>query len=227
MRKSLLIALATAALAALVLGGVSYAVDSQPASKATAKVSALTLIQSTGQDTGWTTILSQNLRTANAKDLFIDASLECGLFTRTLVRSKDGVSDTSKAQAGVEVRVLVDGVAADPGGVTFCKRTQELTATFAGILDCTDLNGDGIISFDECTTTPEELDLVLDTLNASSFNFVYDDLTSGVHRIDVQAKIDTDTAWQQGAAEAKALVGKGSVTVEEVRMIKGEDIVLD
>ncbi len=61
----------------------------------------------------------------------------------------------------------------------------------------------------------------------NGFNFVLDDLASGVHVVEVQAKIDTDTACQNGSASAYATIGKGSMTVEEVRMIKGEDIQLD
>jgi hypothetical protein len=56
----------------------------------------------------WTTILSNNLKTANQKDLFVDVSLECGLYTSTKVASS-GKTDTSVADAGVQVQVLVDG----------------------------------------------------------------------------------------------------------------------
>jgi hypothetical protein len=56
----------------------------------------------------WQTILSNAIKTPNQKDLFVDVSLEVGLLTDTLVRSKNNVADTSMAAAGVEVRVLID-----------------------------------------------------------------------------------------------------------------------
>ena len=46
----------------------------------------------------------------------------CGVTTDTLVKSKKSDSNTSEAQAGVVIRVMVDGVVAQPGEVTFCSR---------------------------------------------------------------------------------------------------------
>jgi hypothetical protein len=215
-----------ALLAIITVFGVASA-QSQPSSKVTARVSTITILEPTEGDTDWTTILSNNLRTPNQKDLFVDVSLECGLYTDTLVKSA-GSKDTAKAEAGVYVQVLVDDIPMYPGEVVFCRRTQTLTALFGGIMEsCTDLNGDGTITYDECTWTPEELELVLDTMNANSFNFVLDDLTAGVHTVAVQARISTVEEAGAGAADAKATIGKGSVTVESVRMIRNEDFVLE
>jgi hypothetical protein len=212
-----------AVLTILALAG-GAAAQSQPSSKATAKVGTIAILNNTGME--WTTILANNIKTPNQKDLFIDVSLECGLYTKTLVKSA-GTKDTSKAEAGVYVQVLVDGVPAYPGEVVFCRRTQELTALFGGIMEsCTDANGDGVITYDECTWTPEELELILDTMNANSFNFLLDDLGPGVHTVAVQARISTDTEAGAGVATAKATIGKGSMTVEEVRLIQNEDIEL-
>jgi hypothetical protein len=215
-----------ALLAIITVFGAASA-QSQPSSKVTAAVSTVTILEPSEGETDWTTILSNNLRTPNQKDLFVDVSLECGLYTDTLVRSSGGNKDTAKAEAGVYVQVLVDDQVMYPGEVVFCRRTQTLSATFGGILNCTDLNGDGVITVDECTLTDEELQLILDTMNANSFNFILDDLTPGVHTVAVQARISTVEEAGAGAADAKATIGKGSVTVESVRMIKNEDIVLE
>ena len=225
MRRFLSISM-VALLAIITVFGVASA-QSQPSSKVTAEVSTITILEPTEGDTDWTTILSNNLRTPNQKDLFVDVSLECGLYTDTLVKSA-GSKDTAKAEAGVYVQVLVDDIPMYPGEVVFCRRTQTLTALFGGIMEsCTDLNGDGTITYDECTWTPEELELVLDTMNANSFNFVLDDLTAGVHTVAVQARISTVEEAGAGAADAKATIGKGAVTVESVRMIRNEDFLLD
>jgi hypothetical protein len=84
-------------------------------------------------------------------------------------------------------------------------------------------NGDNIVNFDECQT-PEELGLILDTLEAHHFNFVIDDLGSGIHTIVVEARVTTSANWQLGSASATGAVGKGTVTVEEVRLVKGAEI---
>ena len=212
-----------AVLTILALAGGATA-QSQPSSKVTAKVGNIAILDATELE--WTTILANNIKTPNQKDLFIDVSMECGLYTKTLVKSA-GSKDTAKAEAGVYVQVLVDGTPAYPGEVVFCRRTQELTALFGGIMEsCTDLNGDGVITYDECTWTPEELELILDTMNANSFNFILDDLTSGVHTVEVQARISSVAEAGAGVAVAKATIGKGSMTVEEVRLIQNEDIEL-
>lgn len=212
----------------------------QPAAKATTQFTPISVLSSATQsldaqgDPAWTTLLSNNIHTASQKSLFVDVSLECGLYTQTLVRSKGGNKDTSTAKATIQVRVLVDGAEAYPGNVVFASRMQELSAVFQGLL--TDADGNvcltadpdtGVITIDEDCLLPEELELVLDTMSANSFNFITRPLDSGVHTVAVQVRIDTDASFQEGSAEAVATVGKGSFTVEEVRLIQNEDIVLE
>lgn len=209
---------------AIVLMGVFAAQESLAQSaKATVQVGNVNILNGSSQS--FSKIMSTSIRTSNQKDLILDVSLECGLLTRTKVSSKQGISDTSSAMASVKVRVLVDGREAKPGAVIFCKRSQELSATFAGIMQqCSDLNGDGVILSSECTWDPEELSLALDTMNANSFNFILDNLSSGTHHIEVQAQIDSGTSVQLGEADAKASIGKGSISVEEVRLIRNQII---
>lgn len=217
-----------ALLSGLVLGttGGLFAAG-PPASKAVAAVADITILD-TDQDVDWTPILTAQLRTASVKDLFIDVSLECGLYTRTRVVSQDGVPDTSKAESGVRVQVILDPESATPrvippGEVTFCRRVQSLTGVYGGVENCEDENGDGIVQYDECETSPEETELLLDTMDANAFNFVVDDVGSGVHTIQVQAMIELEETAQAGEAEATAAIGNGAVTVEEVRMVNGAD----
>lgn len=238
-----------------------FAQDNQPASKATAKLGYIAVLNV--EDYGPETILSQKIKGPGGKDLFIDVSLECGLATDTDVKSKGGNRSTAVAEAGVWVWVEVDGEMAEPGPVQFCKRTQELTAKFDGLLslclipdplcveqcpvdmgvvDPTCVADCSLVVDPECEILPEEVGLFLDTMNANSFGFVYDDLTySGVHSIDVKAQVATRTCSYAGdnapdpcdavnsdvgTAEATGSIGKGSVIIELVRMIKGEEIEL-
>jgi hypothetical protein len=216
-----------------VLVATSAMAQSQPSSKATARVgniNVLRQVSSTESATAgpWQTILSNTLKTPNQKDLFIGVSLEVGLLTQTAAKSKNAVADTSSAGAGVEVQVLVDGVPALPGTVTFGRRTQTLTALFQGLIDgclAIDPLTGGIIIDPDCVL-PEELELVLETMNANAFNFIVQDLTSGVHTIAVQARINLGATAQAGSASARGLIGHGSMTVEEVRMIQTPEIEL-
>ena len=93
--------------------------------------------------------LSGVMHKAAWKDLVVDVSLECGLSTDTQVESKGGKKSTATASAGVQVRVQASRAGADglfgtvdditetmePGWVTFCRRSQELSATFQGLLE--------------------------------------------------------------------------------------------
>ena len=158
-----------------------------------------TMLSTTGttKTSGWVAIdgLDGDWHKAQWKDLVLDVSLECGLYTDTEVKSKSGNKDTSNATAGVKVRVRVEnintgevkymtpGVDTDAnGGVVFCRLSQTLSAGFQGlfILDdgatCLEINEDGdIVLLPDCLE-PEEVQLILDTMTASAFNFILEDL---------------------------------------------------
>jgi hypothetical protein len=266
MKKVFAISLAVALLAGLMGAGITYAdhIPGMKASKATAKVSELTLIDwvpSPPQDgdpydnpgggdnttppgtAGWTTILEQVIRVPQQKDLFIDVSLETGLYTRTHVKSKrnaedDDSWDSSRAQAKIDVRVGINGNYASlafneyepgvafPRDVCFDMREQILSAKFMGIFnnECLSANlSTGAVTIDYECLEPEEIELILNTLSSHSFNFVVADLDSGDHTITVEARITGNGAATEGSFEAKALVGRGSVLIEQVRMIQNED----
>ncbi len=199
-----------------------------PSSKFSAQVSTVALIDWTAKTPGidgWKKVLETTIKTPNKKDLLIGASFETGLYTKTNVKSMAGTLDTSAATAGIKIVVKIDGNDVNPGEVIYDKRAQTLSAKLGGILtSCTDANGDGIIdAVTECTFTPEEIELILDTMAAHHFNFVAANLDPGVHKVEVFAKIETLTSSIAGLAEAKALVGKGSLTVEEVRATNAPD----
>jgi hypothetical protein len=180
------------ALPLAIASGVAQNAVQQPAAKVTAKVSNVTLIPPTTGTGDWVTILCNNIKTAEDKDLFITAALEVGLFTDTTTPPE------ATARARVQVRVLRDGQPVEPGVVVYGHRTQTLRSDVP-------------------------IELQLDTLDAASFSFVDEDVPVGVHQICVQARVDTGG---DGTFAASGAVGKGTVTVESVRLIKGEDVLL-
>ena len=230
-----------------VVFGYGSAFATQPASKATAKCGNVTGIAVADE---YRTIFTQDIKTPTGKDLFIDASLECGITTNTAVMSKALERALATAEASVMVRVLVDAVydgetltnlddaLAMPGEICFASRMQTLVAEFAGDFSMC-IDEDGVVDPD-CTQA-EFLQLILKSMNANSFNFIATDLAAGVHKIEVQAKLiytDRDGAevvvdrpdpevnpWAYSASNA--WLGNGSVTVELVRMIVDEDVVLE
>ena len=215
--------------------GLGNAFAEQPASKATCQAGDLSLIKFESA----APVFTQIIHTPSQKDLFIDVSLECGLTTNTKVISKKLATAMATAEATVKVWVEVDGEVAVPGVVTFARRTQDLIAEFAG-----DISGalsivEGVLVIDESLIDPEMLQLILDTMTANSFGFMVTDLVAGDHTVVVWADLsylestggqidpDTEEVLASGEAFATAYLGKGSVTVECVRMVKGEDVVLE
>jgi hypothetical protein len=91
-----------------------------------------------------------------------------------------------------------------------------------------DDNGDGV--HDRYVTTvdlecldDEEVQLILDTINANAFNFISPNLEQGEYKVTVEAEITSDTSSTNGGAMAKGLVGMGSMVVDEVRFIKKDN----
>ncbi|MBC2704567.1 hypothetical protein [Desulfobacula sp.] len=245
-------------------------VNAEPSAKATAQIGDLGVVDVsksggsgvTGEgNTGWRTLFTQDIKTPTGKDLFINVSLECGLTTDTTVMSKKLARAVAEAEAVVEVRVVVDSVPVPVNGnepadtdITFARRNQQLIAEFAGdisgcmtiVVNDNDTPDDFTDDYDEIVidwacVSPEMLQLILDTMQANSFNFIVPDLFAGTHTVQIQAKlsylatgnlvqetIDAELltlAW--GSAAARAYLGNGSVTIETVRMIKDEDVIVD
>ncbi len=197
-------------------------------------------------DTGWVNIHHVRIKTANNKELAFDMALQCGIVTDTTVKSKGGNKEGSNARGTIRVRIRVRDdssgvirfaqptggldafgvadplIAADPVGIVYCDRFQQLEAKFAG-LNCT---ADLITGIVTCTD-PEELRLLLRTLNANAFNFLLPDVQPGAKSIWVQARAEADAnifgTDMQSNAQAQAFAGAGSLFVEEVRFIRGED----
>ena len=184
--------LALSLASSLAMGTANGQTQQQPSAKVTAKTSSIVLVPETTGTGDWVTVLTNNIKTPNLKDLFITAALEVGLYTRT------ETPPDSTARASVQVRVLRDGQEVEPGVIAYGRRIQTLNST-------------------------EPIELILDTLEAASFSFVDVDVPVGVHSIVVQARVNTSGA---GNFSAFGLVGKGTMTVEEVRLIKNEDVVL-
>lgn len=168
-------------------------------------------------------IMEQNIKTANGKDLFINLALQTGCYTTTEVKSKNMNKDTSLGTCRIWVLVLVDGLWRETVHpwypITFDSRTQKLSAELQGFIEDVDPE-----TGDITITDREVIELFIGTMSAHSFNFIVEDLSPGMHTVKVYVWATTFAMSQEGSAEAIAAVGLGSMTIEEVRMVKGDDI---
>jgi hypothetical protein len=223
----------------------------QPASKATAQLGDLSVVPLSPKDNvTWYDIFDQKIKTPNGKDLFIHLSLESGLTTNTKAMSKQLQKSLVTAEACVMVRVLVDGVPVkvnntagnDEEAIIFARRQQTLAAEFAGYIapECYVITEDDLgnhtVTIDPDCITPETLQFIFDTMSANSFGFCAYDVASGAHTVTVQAALvyDADYNYAQqpfpedaAYSAATAILGNGCVTIETVRMIKEEDVIVD
>ncbi len=230
--KKILLIINLLVITSILLAFGTASAGSLPSSKSAVAVSDLNGMSNTNS---WETILTSQIKVPEWKDLAFDVSLECGLSTRTRAKSKGGNVDSSTAEASVKVRVKVTheddtityAAPAGKEGVVFCRRTQTLTAKFQGLIEgCID--EEGHININDACLEPEEVELILDTMNANAFNFLVPNVDSGIHTVEVQAEIDTCTGnrdAETGAcivgeadADAIATIGLGSMVVEEIRM---------
>ena len=195
--------------------------------------------------------MSTSIKAPHGKELAIDLSLLCGVFTETTVKSKGGNKDTDSAGSKIKARVKISpdpGGAggtgyAEPGGaggVVFCDRQQTLSATLGGIItNLSSCTGGGS---DPCVLTEEEITLGIKTLNANAFNFFALNLdSSDTYTLTVEAQLDTckgtsavtdtdptigdcQTIGGDTDSDTKAFgfITGGSMFVEEVRFTQGD-----
>lgn len=182
--------------------------------------------------TEWQPILELDLQTQNHAEVAFDMALQCGVILDTTVASKNLEREAAEAEASVKVRIAVtfdgetDPVYAMPGeggvaanGVTYCRGLQRLEGMFSGG-DCTADLETGLVT----CATDEELRLYTETLQANAFNYVLTGIPVGTHHIVVEAMASSDAAiFGDGATDAagEALIGLGSIFVDEVQLING------
>jgi hypothetical protein len=196
---------ALAALLALLLATVlsrawaDHAPDHEPANKVAVAGSDLVVL---GPTAGDVTILQETIRTAAPTDLLLQVTLECNI---ELQENKVLPAEVSLATAQVEVLVTVDGqpvpVAADSprSSVVFCNR---LFRTIVGDADESSLR-------------------LTDTFSTHAFNWARLDAGSGLHRIEVRARIrEVATVGDF----ARAFIQSRTLVIEPVKMARGEAV---
>ena len=205
-----------------------------------------------------TGMIMANIRVPNKKELLVGLSGLVGLYTETAVRGKKGSTSYAMAFAegsvGLQACRASDNVcfASVPRDIVLSNRRQELEATLAGIIeecvveiDYTEVGGEiteiaGSFDLNDCTVSPEEISLAVETLAAHSYNFVFPNLPQGDYNVIATFKTDAQTearaycdpssstyqycivdAEASAYAEARAVISKAMMTIQQVRAVKG------
>ena len=174
---------------------------------------------------GGAKVLFSDFKVSNSpnKNVMLMASLESSILTDTAVASKNGNQSTSTASASLVVtpkvyQCLGSGstpctvLSSSPVGtvtpdhVTFNSRVQTLTANLLG-LGCTADLTTGIVT----CTSPETIELILDTTTANAFNFIVTGLPSaGVYQAQLGAYLKASASVNSLPAGATATIGVGA-----------------
>ena len=193
-----------------------------------------------------TAITTATIKVPQAKELLVGISAQVELFTETVAKGKKGTTSRALAMAegGVEL-FACNGVCyrGEPGRIVLSKRTQELEATLAGVIESCVVDvevvddvatGSGSFNLGMCDVEDEAIRLALTTMAAHHFNFVFPNLPQGDY--DVIARFSVNSAAEaedwcdeqytycdpaDGGA-AYAVIGKYMMSIQEVRAVKDE-----
>jgi hypothetical protein len=180
---------------------------------------------SCGSSGGGPKVLFSDFKVSNSanKNVMLMASLESSILTDTAVASQGGNKSSASSTAVLNVVPQVfqclgtgstpcTALSSSPVGVVtpsqvkFNSRTQTLTANLLG-LGCTSNPTTGVIT----CTSPETIELILDTTTANSFNFVVTGLPgAGVYQVQLGAFLSASATVNSLPAGATAMIGVGA-----------------
>lgn len=225
-----------AAFALIAMASAPALADHQPADKVAWSGSTIEVMQNrevAGADYSVVSLLPNGpltFKSSSPSDLYISVTAETALITNILGKGK--MDEPEGAVAQVEIWVEIDDVAIpvshgagtpdgepDDGTVVFNNRDFRIKTKLNNIIEevCQDLNDDGDTDdFGECllffTDEEQEVALYLSTRSANGFNWLALNVGSGMHELDVYAKLSTELT-NDDQIRATAMVGKRSISV--------------
>jgi hypothetical protein len=139
--------------------------------------------------------------------LIITPSLDVGMFTDTIITGAGTLTGSDNQTTGVMVTVTVDGkparpevVAGSPPGATGVVYDQRFQQLSVNNLQC---GG----------STACDIDFILSSMSAHSFNFFYPNLVQGTHVVRVYATLTNPP----NTTKAATCIGPGTLTVVQVK----------
>ncbi|PYN96894.1 MAG: hypothetical protein DMD89_17285 [Candidatus Rokuibacteriota bacterium] len=153
---------------------------------------------------------------AKSKVFLIGASLQTGILTGSQIAGGTGKQSSTTTGSIVVTPEVTYGphgkkVRVWPPAVTFDERSQTLTANLLGCL--TNLDSTTGLPVVSCTE-PETIGLILSTLSAHSFNFLAENVGSGVYTVKLNIGATATATSSSIAAKSQVGVGVGIVGIE-------------
>lgn len=190
------------ALSLVLLAGNAFA-QGQPAAQSAEDFGNVNI---TFVENRWTDLFQQVIKTPEQKDLFLSATVECGLLMADSSNYPDAV---------VRLTITVDGRTANPGRFEICGKTNDLAPKFSELMTCTGSSGKA--KWSDCSLSSEQINMLRRSLRTTTANFVLKDVGVGVHTVKVKAFLENSSGQP-----ARAIVGDGTLMIDIVRLVKGE-----
>ncbi len=135
----------------------------------------------------WFSVLATQIKTSTPEDLTMNVAAETAIVTNAKLSGTTG----GMAAGDIMFRVLVDGVVAEPGEITFDNRVLQIQG------DLTHHYQGTSVAIDD-----HWIEIFLQTKAAHAFNFALGNVGVGVHDVVVEAKITTNQSVINGTADA-------------------------
>ena len=163
----------------------------------------------------WVTVLETTIKPPGGKDLFIGVSAQSEIINVNN-NASTGAITVSAAIGEILIRVLVDGKLATPGVIVLNAIEHEVfTRLSTQLSNCTEVDVGPNAGKVTCTSTPGLLETIFLDASANGFNFIMQDVGTGVHDIKVQAQFFAASTL---GSTAEAILGPRTVTVEQVAL---------
>jgi len=163
----------------------------------------------------WVTVLETTIKPPGGKDLFIGVSAQSEIINVNN-NAATGAITVSAAIGEILIRVLVDGKLATPGVIVLNAIEHEVfTRLSTQLSNCTEVDVGPNAGKVTCTSTPGLLETIFLDASANGFNFIMQDVGTGVHDIKVQAQFFAASTL---GSFAEAILGPRTVTVEQVAL---------
>ena len=170
----------------------------------------------------WMTALSTTITPPGGKDLFISFSAQTALLDLSGQGGSGlaGAATFTEEDNIIQARVLVDGVAASPGGVVYDCLIRTLSTVLANqITSCHEVAETGVVT---CTFGSDFISQIIDTTGVRTFNFIMRGVSPGTHVVQAQVRFVASNFRSPNVAPDQsvisAVVGSRTLTVEQVQL---------
>jgi hypothetical protein len=204
------------------LAGLAFADAKSAASTSTTQIYAVTGNNGAFFTTPWVTVSSTQIQPPGGKDLLINLSAQTIVAYNSDITATSGSGGFTYSVMGnrLEVRILVDGVPAAPGVVSYDSQFRFMETFLANpIANCHEFDPSGFVA---CNFGQNFIADLLETTGVRSFNFIMRNVSPANHVITAQVRFGLQNFVFPGPPSGNsyvfAVIGPRTLTVEQLHL---------